>query len=185
MVIAKSIRKWIIVQMLFPRKLLTVGLSLAMASTAFGGEYDATIPMKNKGAVSYYVPGHIDGAGDTEFMVDTGSSYMTINEETLAALKEEGKARYLRKLRGRLANGAELVVPVYAVKSVKIGSGCHFENVEAAVFPGRTRQILGLSALSAAAPFVFSMNPPSLVLSHCTEGPGRELAAAELTRLPR
>ncbi|WP_245688197.1 retropepsin-like aspartic protease family protein [Thiohalomonas denitrificans] len=166
------------------KKLLAAGVFLALAPVAFGGQYDATIPMTDKGSISYYVQGHIDGAGDTEFMVDTGSSYMTINEETLAALKKEGNVRYVRKLRGRLANGAELEVPVYSVKTVRIGSGCHFSNVEAAVFPGKTRQILGLSALSEAAPFVFSMDPPSLVLSHCTKGPGQELAAAELQRLP-
>jgi hypothetical protein len=40
--------------------------------------------------------------------------------------------------------------------------------VEAAVFPGKTRQILGLSALKKAAPFIFSMDPPNLVLSNCT-----------------
>ncbi len=180
--IAESIGNRMIVEMAL-KKLLAVGVSLALAPVAFGGEYDATIPMMDRGSISYYVSGHIDGAGDTEFMVDTGSSYMTINEETLAALKKEDKARYVRKLRGRLANGAELEVPVYAVKTVRIGSGCHFRDVEAAVFPGRTRQILGLSALSEAAPFVFSMDPPSLVLSHCTEGPGQELAAAELQRL--
>ncbi len=170
--------------MVISKKTLAVGLSLVLAPAAFSGQFDATIPMKDKGAISYYVPGHIEGAGEIDFMVDTGSSYMTINEETLAALKKEGKARYLRKLRGRLANGSELVVPVYAVNAVRIGSGCFFRNVEAAVFPGRTRHILGLSALSKAAPFVFSMDPPSLVLSHCTEGPGQELAAAELPAHP-
>ena len=33
------------------------------------------------------------------------------------------------------------------------------------MFPGKTRQILGLSALRQAAPFIFSLNPPELVLS--------------------
>jgi hypothetical protein len=38
------------------------------------------------------------------------------------------------------------------------------------VFPARTRQILGLSALNKAAPFTFSVDPPSLVLSNCAQG---------------
>jgi predicted aspartyl protease len=153
-----------------------VGLSLA-SGTAIAGEFDSRIPMKDKGAVSYYVAGNIEGVGAVDFMVDTGSSYMTINEETLAVLKEQQGARYLRDLRGRLANGSELVVPIYVLKSVNIGGNCRFDNVEAAVFPGRTRHILGLSALSKAAPFVFSMSPPTLVLSHCTSGPDQDLAA--------
>ena len=37
------------------------------------------------------------------------------------------------------------------------------------MFPGKTRQILGLSALRQAAPFIFSMNPPKLVLCNCTD----------------
>lgn len=170
--------------MLLPRKLLALGVALSLAPAAFAGQFDATIPMQDKGSISYYVPGNIEGVGPVDFMVDTGSSYMTINEETLTLLKRGDRARYLRDLRGRLANGSELVVPIYAVKAVSIGESCHFENVEAAVFPGRTRHILGLSALSKAAPFVFSMSPPTLVLSHCTEGPGQELAAAELPSAP-
>lgn len=152
-------------------------MGASLAAPAFAGEFDASIPMRDKGSVSYYVAGHIDGVGAVDFMVDTGSSYMTINEETLALLKKEKRVSYMRDLRGRLANGSELVVPVYTIKSLSIGNNCRFENVEAAVFPGRTRHILGLSALSKAAPFVFSMEPPTLVLSHCTDGPGRKLAA--------
>jgi hypothetical protein len=41
------------------------------------------------------------------------------------------------------------------------------EEVEVAVFPGNTRQIVGLSVLTRAAPFVFSTNPPQLQLSNC------------------
>ena len=100
-------------------------------------------------------------------MVDTGSSYMMINEITLAQLQATGDARYLRELTGILANGDEMQVPVYALSKVRIGEDCVLEDVEAAVFPGDTRQILGLSALSKAAPFIFSTQPPRLRLSHC------------------
>jgi predicted aspartyl protease len=100
-------------------------------------------------------------------MVDTGSGYLTINEGTLQALKRKDKARYVRKLQGVLANGSEMVVPVYTIGSVNIGGNCWLHDVEAAVFPGDARQILGLSALRKAAPFIFSVDPPSLVLSHC------------------
>lgn len=147
------------------------------AQASWAGEFDSRIPMRDKGSVSFYVPGQIDGLGAVDFMVDTGSSYVTLNEETLAVLKKQKKVRYVRDLRGRLANGSEMVVPIYSISTVQIGDHCRFENVEAAVFPGRTRHLLGLSALSKAAPFVFSMNPPSLILSHCTDGPGSELAA--------
>jgi hypothetical protein len=59
-------------------------------------------------------------------------------------------------------------VPVYAIEALSIGNGCWLNNVEAAVFPGKTRAILGLNALQRAAPFIFSFEPPRLVLSNCT-----------------
>lgn len=130
-------------------------------------KFDAAIPMRDKGAATYYVPGHIEGVGEVEFMVDTGSGYMTINEETLETLSKKGKVKYVRKLTGKLANGSRMVVPVYAVEQVRLGEHCSLKNVEAAVFPGKTRFILGLNALKQASPFIFSIEPPELVLSNC------------------
>ena len=100
-------------------------------------------------------------------MVDTGSGYMTINEETLAALQSLEQASYLRSMQGILANGTEIKVPVYQLANLNIGGGCQLQNIEAAVFPGKTRQILGLNALKKAGPFIFSFEPPQLVLSNC------------------
>ncbi len=135
---------------------------------AVAAEFDTHIPMRDKGAATYYVDGDIHGAGPVDFMVDTGSGYMTINEETLALLQRNGGATYIRKLAGVLADGSTMTVPIYRIAQVRIGAACTLRDVEAAVFPGKTRQILGLSALRQAAPFIFSMNPPTLVLSHCT-----------------
>ena len=50
---------------------------------------------------------------------------------------------------------------------VDLGVNVSPEAFVAAVREHRPR-ILGLSALRQAAPFIFSMNPPTLVLSHCT-----------------
>jgi len=73
----------------------------------------------------------------------------------------------VKQLRGVLADGSTLVVPVYALDEFTIGEDCSFHGVEAAVFPGGTRYILGLSALGRAAPFTFSVDPPSLTMSNC------------------
>lgn len=133
-------------------------------------EFSTAIPMEHKGASTFYVNTEIAGLDTVDFMVDTGSGYTTINEETLARLTQQQSASYVKDLQGILADGSRLVVPVYKVKSMNIGGSCNLENIEVAVFPGKTRQILGLSALSQAAPFIFSMNPPQLVLSHCSNG---------------
>jgi hypothetical protein len=151
--------------MIKPLSILALLLSLSAALCA--EEFGHDIPMYMKGASTYYISGQIGDIAPTDFMVDTGSSYMTINEETLTRLRASQQPRYLRESTGILANGAEIRVPVYALAIVRIGDDCVLENVEAAVFPGNTRQILGLSALLKAAPFIFSTDPPQLQLSHC------------------
>jgi hypothetical protein len=145
----------------------TLLLALILAAPGFASEFDFDVPMHLKGASTFYISGRIGEMPPTDFMVDTGSSYMTINEETLANLKLTEQPVYLRDLTGVLANGDRMRVPVYAVSSVQLGEGCRLEEVEVAVFPGNTRQILGLSVLLKAAPFVFSTNPPQLQLSNC------------------
>lgn len=164
-------------------------LTSLLLAAAFGltGHANAAEPMQTriamieKSAATFYVPAEITGFGATELMVDTGSGYVVINETTLAALESQGQARYVKQLRGVLANGNELTVPVYAVAAMSLGGRCWLHDVEAAVFPGNARQILGLSALRRTAPFVFSVDPPELTLSRCAPPP---LAANSVTATP-
>lgn len=161
---------------------LAVGLALVSNPVA-AGELDVTVPMHDKGMATYYVHAQIADLGISEFMVDTGSGYLTINEQTLNALQERKQAQYVKELRAILANGTELVIPVYVINQLRVGA-CTLRNVEAAVFPARTRQILGLSALNKAAPFTFSVDPPKLVLSNCAKSADQPLvqpALAEAT----
>ncbi|MGA9031115.1 MAG: retropepsin-like aspartic protease [Sulfuricaulis sp.] len=144
---------------------LAVAVTL-VSSPVLGDEFDVTVPMHDKGMATYYVNAQIADLGISEFMVDTGSGYLTINEQTLSALQKRKQVQYVKELRAILANGTELVIPVYSITELRIGT-CTLRNVEAAVFPAHTRQILGLSALNKAAPFTFSVDPPELVLSNC------------------
>jgi predicted aspartyl protease len=145
-----------------------MGFVLLASGSAIAADFDSHVPMRDKGAATYYVDGEILGAGKVDLMVDTGSGYTVINEETLALLKEINGAVYVKELSGVLADGSSMTVPVYRVPQLRIGEACTLMDIEVAVFPGKTRQILGLSALRHAAPFIFSMNPPQLVLSNCT-----------------
>jgi predicted aspartyl protease len=152
------------------------GWSLILVNaTVMAGKFDARIPMSVGSAMTYYVMARPGDLQASEFMVDTGSGYLTINRQTLNQLRDRGLARYKRELPGVLADGTQIEVPVYQVAQFRIGP-CLLENVEAAVFPSTQRQIIGLNVLSRSAPFIFSMNPPELVLSHCS---GNELANAE------
>ena len=160
------------------RSWLALGLTL-VSTPVLAGEFDVTVPMYDKGRATYYVNAQVADLGASEFMVDTGSGYVTINEQTLTALQERKQARYVKELRAILANGSELIIPVYAINQLRIGN-CTIRNVEAAVFPARTRQILGLSALNKAAPFTFSVDPPELVLSNCAKSADAPLAQPAL-----
>lgn len=142
------------------------GLLLAFSVSA--EDFGTSIPMQDKGADTFYVQTEIEGLGAVDFMVDTGSGHATINEATLAILMQQESATYVKNLEGILADGSHIVVPVYSIKQMSIGGQCDLKNIEVAVFPGKTRQILGLSALRQASPFIFSINPPELVLSNCS-----------------
>lgn len=148
--------------------LLVATLTFSAIATQ-ASEFEKQIPMKDRGASTYYINGNIKGIGDTEFMVDTGSGYVTINEDSLDVLKQNGQATYVRDLTGIMADGRRRVVPVYRIASITLGTDCSIHDVEAAVFPGKTRYILGLSALQKTSPFIFSMNPPQLTLSNCAK----------------
>ena len=150
-------------------KLINMISALAILCVATSVWASTKVPMTLKGSMTFYVSGWIAGTEPTEFMVDTGSSYLTINQVTLDKLKTNGQAVYLRDLIAVLANGDELVMPVYRVPKIVLGSSCELFDLEAVVFPGDTRQILGLNVLRRAAPFMFSVDPPELQLSNCSQ----------------
>ena len=136
-----------------------------------GGAYATTrnnyIPMQDIGRGTYYVNVALANLDNSQFMVDTGSGYVAINQESLSKLREIDEITYIRDIKGILANGKTHVVQIWQVNSITLNDKCTLRNVEVAVFPGKTRQILGLSALKKAAPLQISFDPPQLVLSHC------------------
>lgn len=52
--------------------------------SAIAGQFGTTVEMEAKNGATFYVPGLITGLGAVDWMVETGSGYMTINEEILA-----------------------------------------------------------------------------------------------------
>ncbi len=138
-------------------------------STITCAETTQSIPMQIRNNHNFYVDSSIEGAGLTSLLVDTGSGYSTITEKTLRSLQKTGKAVYLKKLKGVLADGSVQKVSVYRISGINIGQNCHIRDIEVAVFPSASREILGLNTLSKVAPFTFSMDPPFLSLSNCTK----------------
>ena len=143
----------------------------ALLLLSIGGAYATTqtrnIPMQDIGRGTYYVNVALADLSSSQFMVDTGSGYVAINQESLNRLKNNKQVSYMRDIKGILANGTVYVVPIWRVSSLTLNDKCTLRNIEVAVFPGKTRQILGLSALKKAAPLQISFDPPELILSNC------------------
>lgn len=155
-------------QRVFRTLLLCLPMVMVISTPSFALDDFATqVAMQERSAATFYVRSQIDGLGGVDLMVDTGSGFMTINEQTLATLQATDRVRFVKNIEGILANGSTLIVPVYVIERMSIGDDCWLTDVEAAVFPGTGRQILGLSALRKASPFVFSVSPPKLMLSQC------------------
>lgn len=146
-------------------RLIAAALLLFGSGLCAAGDED--IPVHEKSGSTLYVAGRIEGYGSTEFLIDTGASHLAINADMLKVLERGGHAQFLRRLTGHMADGRRRSVPIYRISGIVIGEHCVLRNVEAAVLPGSTRNILGLSALRRAAPFTLSMDPPALSLSGC------------------
>jgi clan AA aspartic protease (TIGR02281 family) len=133
------------------------------------------VALQKHDAGTFYIPGAIEGYGELELLVDTGASYLVINEKILKTLKATGDAEYTRELRGTMADGTVRIIPVYRITALRLGTQCWIPDVEAAVFPGTARPILGMNVLTRLAPFTFSAEPPRIGLAQCQP----EFAAAE------
>ncbi|MDO6459105.1 retropepsin-like aspartic protease [Granulosicoccaceae sp. 1_MG-2023] len=147
--------------------LATALLVLSSASPAQEGT-EQQIPMHSRGTNTWYIDSAIADAGRHTMLVDTGSGYSVINEETLARLIESGEAEYVSKLRGKMADGSERIVPLYRIASITLGEHCVIHDINAAVLPRNSRQIIGISTLARAGSFSMSFDPPLLTLSDCT-----------------
>ena len=123
--------------------------------------------MQERDAQTFYIEAQLDGLEKSDFMVDTGSGYSTINEQTLADLQETGKATYVKDLLGILADGSERQVQIYRLSTLTLSNKCQIDDIEVAVFPGSTRHILGLNTLRKMGSFEFSFAPPQLVVKEC------------------
>ena len=140
------------------------------------------IPMQTYGARTYYVDSEIPGAGHFSMLIDTGSAYSVINEETLASLSSAGQAHFVKKLLGTMADGSERVVELYRISAINLGGNCLIKDVHAAILPGKARQIIGISTLMRAAPFAMSFDPPMLSLNQCApQAQQASLEVAEIT----
>lgn len=125
------------------------------------------LPLSHKGSGTVYVQTQLQGQAEDGWLVDTGSDYSVIDSASLEALLASGQARFVKKLRGKMADGGERIVPLYEVQTLQLAGRCELRDVKVAVLPAGTRRIMGLSALRQLAPFSLSFDPPTLHVSGC------------------
>lgn len=142
----------------------TIGICYMTAATA---RETVTVPLHGTDAGTFYVAMSIAGHSAGDFLVDTGSSYVAIDRNTLQRVRKTGTVELVKHITAVMADGSETAVPVYRLSRLTIGTDCVLDDIEAAVLPNQTRNILGLSALRKAAPFSISLDPPQLMLSGC------------------
>lgn len=137
----------------------------------------AEIDLLEKNTDVFYLRARLGDADESEFLLDTGSGYLAISEDELAKLKQSDMARYERGINARLANGQVKRVSIYIVDSLDLGGGCVLHNVEAAVLPGATRNIIGMNVLKMVGNFSISFNPSKLTLSDCSVNTAEAVAS--------
>lgn len=133
-------------------------------------DFDYEVPLATSPGGSFYVTSSVAGI-EAEFLVDTGAGLVTVDSKLFGALRASGEVREVRRVAARLASGKLKPVTVYEVEHFVIGEGCDVGPVEVAVLEGAGRNLLGLSALTRAAPFAIHTSPPALALSGCGVGP--------------
>ena len=155
--------------------LCAVGSGAWFGAATWAG--DVHIPMQGIDAGTYYVEVGVASLGSTKFLVDTGSGYTAIDTGMLAAMQQAGDVVFVKQLEGIMADGSRMVVPVYRISEIRLGT-CVLKDVETAVFGDGNRPILGMRALSRVAPFTFSTDPPGISLGRCDAVIAVEASAA-------
>jgi len=150
------------------------------AFTALADDAAVSVPMHARPSGTYYLKAGFGGSATNDLMLDTGSEFLVINEATLKTLLDNSQADYLHHITGIMADGSKLKVPVYRLSSLSIGCCCVVRDIAAAVFPGNTREILGLTALRKVAPFAVSLEPAVLTLNNCRTTPASQTAVNQV-----
>jgi predicted aspartyl protease len=144
--------------------------ALVMLSAASQSHADTdTLPMARSDAGTFYLHGTIDDKVSTDFLLDTGSGYVSLTEKTFRQIKNETTTEFRRHIRAAMANGKIVAVPVYSVKRLALSSNCILEDIEVTVLANASRDILGLNAIFAMQPLTIQLDPPALNAS-CPAG---------------
>lgn len=147
------------------RILLATLLGLLWAAAPLQASQSFDIPMQLVSSGAFYVKASLDSRVDTDMLLDTGSGYVSLSDDTFDKIKDEPGTIFRRFITGVMANGKASRVPVYLISELRLSEQCILRDVEVAVFRNAKRDILGLSALRQLQPLTLQLDPPVLTAS--------------------
>lgn len=152
----------------FPGRALAIfGAALWAAFAAGADPFGHEIPMTLHDSGNYYVTGQFETGARTQMLVDTGSGLVALSGKTFKPLKGLASTQFVRRANATLANGRRTQLKIYRIARLALGEECLLHDIEIAVMPGTSVDILGLAALRHVQPFALSLDPPVLSVSNC------------------
>ena len=127
----------------------------------------AEIPMHEVRSGAFYIKGNLGGLVDTDLLLDTGSGYVSLSQQTFDLIRDDATTVFQRHITGIMANGRKESVPIYRIGELRLTSECILRNIEVAVFRSTSRDILGLNALMQIQPITLQLDPP-LMTATCS-----------------
>ena len=125
---------------------------------------EQNIPLSQSKGGTLYLEATLESNIKASFLLDTGSSLLTLNQTTFDALTRNKKLLATRTSAARMANGKIVKIAQYQLNSVRIGNTCEVGPVEVAVLP-KGNNILGINTLLRVAPLTITSE--SVILAGC------------------
>jgi predicted aspartyl protease len=148
---------------------VVAGVLLMIGSTSSAlAQIQTYVPMQASSGGSLELSVTIEGIAAV-FLLDTGATLATINDELFARLRHGKRVGGVREVAARMADGRLRRLSVYTFHNLALGEHCELGSFEAIVVPGKGRNLLGLNVLAGFSPITLEVNPPSLGLSSCTD----------------
>lgn len=145
---------------------LFVLLTFWLACTSAVSAIEQNIPLSQSKGGTLYLEATLESNIKASFLLDTGSSLLTLNQATFDALTKNQKLLATRTSAARMANGKIVKISQYQLNSVRIGNTCEVGPVEVAVLP-KGNNILGINTLLRVAPL--TITPDAVILAGCEQ----------------
>lgn len=123
--------------------------------------------MKESHSGGLYINANIGTDVETEMLLDTGSSFITLSQFTFEKVNEKTELSFSRNIYGAMADGRVNQVPLYIIDELILAENCILKNVEVAILQNGDVDILGMNALKMLQPFTIQMMPAILNISNC------------------